>query len=176
MSRNLRDDGQYDSVLSVSESVTRGQAAVNDRGPAGEAFSALVVQVLKLAAALEAAGNDLARPAGQSSARWQVLAAAEQEPATVASIARALGHTRQSVQRVADLLVADQLACYLPNPAHQRAKLLELTRPGLAALQTIQSAQAAWARRIAEGFQPVRLDLARGTLGELQQRLDSDRC
>src|SRR5271166_4352781 len=90
-------------------------------------YSALVVQVLKLAAALETAGNALARPAGQSSARWQVLAAVEDGPLSVASIARALAHTRQSVQRVADLLVADRLAHYVPNPAHRRAKLLELT-------------------------------------------------
>ena len=32
----------------------------------------------------------------------QVLAAVEHEPATVASIARALAHTRQGVQRIAD--------------------------------------------------------------------------
>jgi DNA-binding MarR family transcriptional regulator len=150
-----------------------GSAAVKDRGPAADAFSALVVQVLKLAGALEEAGNELSRPAGQSSARWQVLAAVEEQPLSVAAVARALAHTRQSVQRVADLLVADDLARYTPNPAHRRAKLLELTPAGLAALRTIQAAQAAWAVRVAEGLRPAELDAARATLAEIERRLET---
>lgn len=158
----------------MSESLGERQSAVKSRGPTADAFSLLVVQVLKLAAALEAAGNALARPAGQSSARWQVLAAVEHAPATVATAARALGHTRQSVQRVADVLVAEELARYAPNPAHQRAKLLELTPAGLAALRTIQAAQAAWARRIAAGLDAGRLDEARAVLADLERRLGHD--
>jgi DNA-binding MarR family transcriptional regulator len=158
-------------MLSVSGRVAKRQRAVKSRGPKAEAFSALVVQALKLAAALEQAGNALARPAGQSTARWQVLAAVEHEPATVASIARALSHTRQSVQRVADLLVADGLARYMANPAHQRAKLLQLTSAGLTALRTIQAAQAEWARAIAAELEPDRLDHARTTLAEVEARV-----
>ena len=158
----------------MTKSVTRRQRAVKERGPAGEAFSALVVEVLKLAVALEAAGNELAAPAGQSAARWQVLAAIEHEAATVASVARALGHTRQSVQRVADLLVTERLAGYMPNPAHQRAKLLKLTSEGFTALRTIQAAQAAWARQTAQGLEPARLDATRATLDELQRRLNAN--
>jgi DNA-binding MarR family transcriptional regulator len=127
---------------------------------------------MRLSAALETAGNALASPAGQSSARWQVLAAVEHDPLSVASIARALAHTRQSVQRIADVLVADGLASYSPNPAHRRAKLLELTPLGLEALRTIQAAQAHWARHIARGLKPADLDTARGTLTELARRLD----
>lgn len=114
----------------------------------------------------------LASPTGQSSARWQVLAAIEYEPLSVASIARALAHTRQSVQRIADVLVGDGLAHYSPNPAHRRAKLLELTPAGLAALRTIQVAQAQWARHIARGLKPAELETARDTLTELIRRLD----
>src|SRR5262245_27834345 len=50
------------------------------RSPAGDAFSALVVQVLRLGGLLTAAGDALSKPAGQSSARWQVLAAADYAP------------------------------------------------------------------------------------------------
>jgi DNA-binding MarR family transcriptional regulator len=35
-----------------------------------------------------------------------------------------MGLARQSVQRIADLLVDKSLAEYLPNPAHARAKLV----------------------------------------------------
>jgi len=140
------------------------QPAVNERGPEADAFSALVVQVLQTAGALEAAGNDLARPAGQSTARWQVLAAVEEQPATVAAVARVLALTRQSVQRVADALQADGLVRYIDNPAHQRAKLLELTNSGSQTLRAIQTRQAKWARRCAAGLDPAALEAARRTL------------
>lgn len=151
--------------------VAKRQRAVKARGPAADAFSALVVQVLKLAATLEMAGDMLARPAGQSSARWQVLAAIESEPRSVAAIARALAHTRQSVQRIADLLVADGLARYRPNPAHRRAKLLELRPTGLRALRTIQAAQIDWAEKVSAGLSPTELDATREILTDLEHRL-----
>jgi DNA-binding MarR family transcriptional regulator len=115
------------------------------RSPAGDAFSALVIRVLRLGGLLTAVGDRLAEPAGQTSARWQVLAAAEYAPGTVAQIARALGLARQSVQRVADLLERDGLAAYEDNPNDLRAKRLCLTPRGRAALATIQKAQRVWA-------------------------------
>lgn len=118
------------------------------RDPAGDAFSQVAFRVLRLAGLLGAAGDALAAPAGQSSARWQVLAAAENGPATVAQIARMLGLARQSVQRVADLLADEGLAAYRDNPEHQRAMLLELTARGRQALATIQRAQRDWADRL----------------------------
>jgi DNA-binding MarR family transcriptional regulator len=124
------------------ESVTR------DRTPAGDALSRLAFQVLRLGALLTVAGDAMAAPAGQTSARWQVLAAVEDEPATVATIARALGLARQSVQRIADVLVRDGVAAYEENPSHRRASLLRLTAPGRAALRKIQIAQREWADEI----------------------------
>jgi len=70
------------------------------------------------------ASDPLTKPAGQTSARWLVLAAVEDGPAAVAVIARRLSHTRQSVQRVANALVREGLARNTPNPAHRRAKLV----------------------------------------------------
>ena len=115
------------------------------RTAAGDAFSILVIQAFQLNGLLTAAGDAIARPAGQTTARWQVLAAIESEPATVAQVARALGLARQSVQRTADLLVRDGLAAYEDNPAHRRAKLLRVSDSGRAALATIQEAQRRWA-------------------------------
>src|SRR3954447_5039749 len=118
------------------------------RSPAADAFSALVVQVFRLAGLLATVCDAMARPAGQTSARWQVLAAVEEAPAAVAAIARALNLARQSVQRVADLLVAEGLASYEDNPEHRRAKLLRLTPRGRSALAAIQDVQRAWADKI----------------------------
>ncbi|MDK1473053.1 helix-turn-helix domain-containing protein [Streptomyces sp. 549] len=93
--------------------------------------------------------EELARPAALTAARWQVLGAVLREPLPVAAIARVMGITRQSVQRVADLLVADGLARYEPNPAHRRAKLLAPTEAGLDAIRRIDPAHAAFAARLA---------------------------
>ena len=103
--------------------VRRRQHAVKSRTPAGNAWSEFVVLVFQLNGRLAGAGDELAQAAGQTSARWLVLAAVERAPASVADIARVLNLTRQSVQRVADVLEQDGLAKYQENPAHRRAKL-----------------------------------------------------
>jgi DNA-binding MarR family transcriptional regulator len=125
--------------------VKRDERRPRARTPAGDAFSVLAIQVLRLSGLLTAAGDALAAPAGQTSARWQVLAAVEHGTATVAAIARALNLARQSVQRVADVLADEGLTSYEDNPDHLRAKLLRLTPGGRAALTAIQDAQRAWA-------------------------------
>ncbi len=93
--------------------------------------------------------EELARPAGLTAAWWQVLGAVLREPLPVAGIARNMGITRQSVQRIADLLVAKGLAEYAPNPAHRRAKLLRPTQEGRAAVDRIGPGHAAMAARLA---------------------------
>ncbi|MBB4949427.1 DNA-binding MarR family transcriptional regulator [Kitasatospora gansuensis] len=61
-----------------------------------------------------------------------------------------MGISRQSVQRIADLLVADGLAEYRPNPAHRRAKLPAPTEAGLAAVRRITPGRAELAARLSE--------------------------
>lgn len=141
--------------------VNVGGDDVSRRTPAGDAFSALAILVLRLAGHLGAAGDDLARPSGQTSARWQVLAAAESAPLTVAQIARSLGLARQSVQRIADVLAHEDLVTYQENPAHRRAKLLRLLPKGRAVLHAIQAAQQPWADRL--GAQIGEAELRRAT-------------
>ena len=95
--------------------------------------------------------------AGLTAAWWQVLGAVLAEPLTVAGIARDMGITRQSVQRIADILAERGLARYLPNPAHRRAKLLTPTGEGRAAIARIGPGHAAAAGRLAKamGEQPL---------------------
>lgn len=121
---------------------------IQSRTAVGEAFSSLTVQIFRLNGLLLAAGDALAEPTGQTSARWRVLAAVEHEPQTVAQIARSWDLARQSVQRVANVLVKEKLAMYKENPRHRRAQLLVLTPKGRAALTTIQSVQLEWANKL----------------------------
>jgi DNA-binding MarR family transcriptional regulator len=163
----------------MSSTLGKRQHAVNggrprSRSAAGDALSALVVRVFRLAGVLTAEGDALAQPAGQTTARWQVLAAIEHGPATVARIARALGLARQSVQRVADLLERDGLAVYEDNPEHQRAKLFRLTPAGRSALRTIQAAQRLWAEGLAAPIGEADLRRACRTLDRLLGALARD--
>jgi DNA-binding MarR family transcriptional regulator len=90
----------------------------------------------------------LAREAGLTAARWQVLGAVLREPQSVAQVARTMGVTRQSVQRIADVLAEQGLAEYRPNPAHRRAKLLHATEEGRAAVRQIDPGHARLANRL----------------------------
>ncbi len=142
-------NGRQDAVKSTG--------SVTVRTAAGEAFSELVVRVLRLNGLLAAAGDALARPAGQTTARWQVLAMLEEESHTVSETARTLGLARQSVQRVADLLETEGLVAFDENPRHRRARLLRLTTLGRSTLGEIQAAQRPWADRLGGDVGEARL-------------------
>jgi DNA-binding MarR family transcriptional regulator len=156
----------------MTRSVPKRQHAVNhSRTPAGEAWSRLVVEVFRLDGALTASGDALARPAGQTTARWRVLASIEDEPRTVAQIARAWSFARQSVQRVADGLARDGLVALEDNPAHRRAKLLRLTPRGARTLARIQAAQTAWANELGARIGAADLDAAAAILARVLSEL-----
>ncbi|MFD3687604.1 MarR family winged helix-turn-helix transcriptional regulator [Nocardiopsis sp. NPDC058631] len=102
-----------------------------------ELFTGTALTVFRLNGQLLSVAEELARSAGLTAARWQILGAVIDRPLPVSAVARRFGTSRQSVQRIADLLVEGGLAEYLPNPAHSRAKLLAPTEEGLEALRRI---------------------------------------
>ncbi len=114
-----------------------------------ELLSGLALAVFRLNGQFLDVAEGLAGPAGLTAAWWQVLGAVLTEPRSVAGIAREMGITRQSVQRIADLLVDSGLAEYQPNPAHRRAKLVAPTAQGHAAIARINPGHAAAAQRLA---------------------------
>ena len=120
---------------------------------------------------LTATGDALARPTGLTTARWRVLAAVEEGPRTVSQIARAWGLARQSVQRVADVLVAERWAAYEENPGHRRAQLLRLTPRGRRALQGVQAAQRSWANALGAEIGEAELHRASSVLARVLQAL-----
>jgi DNA-binding MarR family transcriptional regulator len=115
-------------------------------------LSRAALGVFRLNGQFLSVADELAGPAWLTAAWWQVLGAVLPEPLPVAGVARAMGITRQSVQRVADLLVGRGLAAYLPNPAHRRAKLLTPTPAGRAAIERIDPGHAALAARLAQAL------------------------
>src|SRR6266540_914518 len=150
-------------------SLQKRHHVVNDparstRTPAGDAFTDLVLEVAWLGGIFTAKGEALARLGDQTLARWVILDAIADTPATVAQIARRRGIARQAVQRVANLLERDGLATYVPNPGHRRAKLLASTEAGREVLRTINRAQKTWADALGDAIGEAKLKRIKGQI------------
>ncbi|MEU1281036.1 MarR family winged helix-turn-helix transcriptional regulator [Streptomyces sp. NPDC005805] len=120
-----------------------------------ELLTRTALGVFRLNGRFLSVSDGLARAGGLTAARWQVLGAVLRAPQSVAGIARAMGITRQSVQRVADVLVGQGLAEYRENPAHRRAKLLHATERGRDAVRSIDPGHAALADRLLTALGPA---------------------
>ncbi|MEU0659745.1 MULTISPECIES: MarR family winged helix-turn-helix transcriptional regulator [Streptomyces] len=136
-------------------------------------LSRTALGVFRLNGQFLAVSEKLARPAGLTASWWQVLGAVLAEPLPVSGIARAMGITRQSVQRIADLLVQEGLAEYLPNPAHRRAKLLAPTQLGRGTIARIEPGHADFAARLAAELGADAFAETARVLERLSEALDS---
>ncbi len=142
---------------------------------AGKAFTELILETFRFNGRLLAAGDQLARPVGLTSARWQVLGAIEERPLAVADIARRMGLARQNVQRLADVLQEEGFVAYTLNPNHQRAKLVGLTDKGRDGMKDLTRRQTLWANRIASSAGAGEIQAALSLMKKLRSRLETDR-
>ncbi|MBY8848346.1 MarR family transcriptional regulator [Saccharothrix sp. MB29] len=126
----------------------------------------VIMRTFRLYGGFLGAAEVMTRPVGLTAAWWHVLGAVLREPLSVSGIAREMSLTRQSVQRIADLLVERGLAEYLPNPAHKRAKLLRPTGEGCSAVRSLTSAQHAFTNRVSSR---VDVDELRTTLAVMER-------
>lgn len=145
---------------------------MTELSPGGWAFSELLVEVFRVNGLLLAAGDALTRPAGLTSARWQVLGVVDHGPATVAQVARTMGLTRQSVRQTADALARDGMVAFTDNPADRRARLMTLTDTGRTALRYVEEQQAGWASAIAARMPHSELRAALAVLHDLGDLLE----
>ena len=115
------------------------------RTPEGDALTALALPAFELSGEFLEAAAVITAPHELTPARWQVLGAVLEEPLPVAEIARRVGLTRQSVQRVANDVVAQGSARWRPNPERRRQNLLVLTDKGRRAIAALTAEQHTWA-------------------------------
>ena len=141
---------------------------------AGEVLTDLILTTFRLNGRLLDAAQEMARNGGITAAWWQVLGGILDQPRSVAQIGRLMGMSRQGVQRVADLLVARQLAEYRQNPAHRRAKLLACTEAGYWAIRRIGLVQRPFAARIGAEVGADQLRAALTTMRQLVAVLEAD--
>ena len=141
---------------------------------AGAVLTDLILITFRLNGRLMDVAQEMAGKGGITAAWWQVLGGVLDRPRSVAEIGRLMGMTRQGVQRVADLLVARQLAEYRPNPAHQRAKLLACTEAGYWAIRRISLVQRPFAERVGAQVGADQLRAALTTMRGLVEVLEAD--
>jgi DNA-binding MarR family transcriptional regulator len=148
---------------------------MNEQSKKAAAITELILETFRLNGDLLGAGDELVRDLGLTSARWQVLGAiaASRVPLPVAHIARNMGLTRQSVQRLANELAGHGLVRFAPNPNHERAKLVLLTKVGERAFTEAMARQTPWAEELAKGLRLLEIEGACRVLRVLRQKLEN---
>jgi DNA-binding MarR family transcriptional regulator len=129
-------------------------------------YRLLIADVYELAGLSRRISEREAAACDTTVARWHVLSAVSDAPASVPAIARRLGQVRQGVQRVVDELVdAGQLARH-PNPRHRRSPLVGITEEGSRVLDRLWAASEPTRNEqlAASRLTPAELMQARATL------------
>lgn len=131
-----------------------------------------MLEIFRLNGALLRHGAALTASVGQTQARWQVIGAVEERTRTVPQIARQMGMARQSVQRVADLLVQDGLLTFERNPDHARSPLVRLTETGRQLATQLTEIGTRWSESVSRGMAPVDLERTVEIIRRVIDRLD----
>ena len=111
---------------------------------------------------------------GQSSARWRVMFNIAQGNGTVGEIVRQTDYTRQSIQRLADTLVADGLATYSPDPNDRRKQIITLTPEGSTLLAKMEADFDNWSKRLVKALGRENVTQTIEHLHDLKRVLDAD--
>ena len=125
--------------------------------------SDLVLPVLELSSEVTSATEAIIYRHQFTPAWWQVLDTAH----TVPDIARRLNRTRQSVQRIADILVDNEWARWDANPKHRRFQLLASTLSGRQAAAELEGGLQGWADSVGEGLTVAEMDQFRSLLDRI---------
>ncbi len=116
----------------------------------------------------------MAERAGLTSARWKVIGivALTSAGVTVPGIARALGQSRQAVQRITDVMQIDGLVRYEINPRHKRSSLVQLTDHGQQVYNELRAVQDPWAIGHTEDTSVEELESALRLMQRLINRME----
>jgi DNA-binding MarR family transcriptional regulator len=138
---------------------------------AAEAFTRLILETFRFNGQLLAAGDQLTKELGLTSALWQVLGAIDETPLPMAQIARNVGLTRQSVRRTTNVLMKRGFVEFRENPDHRRAKLVALSKQGRVVLDQAMKIHLDWSNRIVQGLDASKLNVAIEIIKTLCNRL-----
>jgi DNA-binding MarR family transcriptional regulator len=137
----------------------------------GDAVTRLVDAVIAVSGGFTAQGDALVADLGLTAARWLLLGALQDAPATIAAVARRRGLRRQSAREGMERLERAGLVVRSANPTDARAPRFTLTAAGQAALADIEPRRVAWARDLEQSLDPAALATTLTLLTALRERL-----
>ena len=137
----------------------------------------LIVEVFRLNGILLTTADKLVSKFGLTGARWQILGAVvlAGKPETVSRLARNMGLTRQSVQRVVNEMVEEGILSLVENPHHRRSGLIFMTKKGEKTFEAALQLQGPWVKALSEGISKKRLVDARDVLESIRRRLEDQK-
>lgn len=143
---------------------------------AGQALTALILDVFRLNGRLLVAGDRLVADLGLTSARWQVLGAIAyaERPESVAWHARTMGHHRQGIQRIVNELETEGIVEFQPNPHHKRAHLVLLTSKGQKLFEAALAVQVPWVNALSSDLKPKDVATTISVIDQLKTRLERE--
>lgn len=144
--------------------------------PQGALFTDVVLEIFRLNGALIGAGNRLGGSSRLTATRWQTVGAIALagRALTVSQIARAMGLTRQSVQRVVDELERSGFVRRTAHPESRRARLVSLTAAGASAYAKVSTRQRPWANRLAKAATQAQLTTVLHIVRRLREQLETE--
>jgi DNA-binding MarR family transcriptional regulator len=149
---------------------------MQDDLPQRSALNDLMRECFRLNRSLLDVSQRLTEGTPLTGAQWGVLTAiapghGNEEPGTVAETARRMGLARQSVQRVTDVLAANGLVEYLPNPGDKRAKFVAVTPEGRTWLTELEQRQLAWVSDLVGQHSGAEIDTALRLIKDVRARI-----
>lgn len=120
-------------------------------------------------------GDLLMQDFGLTNARWRVMQSIRRHGVqTVARMARSIGLRRQGVQRIVNELEQEGFVRLIDNPDHKRARLVQPTAAGSAALDAVSRRYDGWADQLENRFSKHRLERLTEDLRALQALVRAD--
>ena len=140
----------------------------------GEEVTKLIMDVFRLNGRLLLSGDRLVSELGLTSARWQILGAISyaEQPETVAWHARNMGVHRQGVQRIINELKKEGIVEFQPNPRHNRAHHVILTKKGLELYKSAMRLQIPWVNTLSDELTLSDIKAALKVVNHLKVKLE----
>ena len=135
----------------------------------------LMIRLVLVGRRYRALLDERLRPAGQSAARMEAMAAILNAPVPrpQVDIAKRLRIEGPTLTRMLDALEKDGMVERLPDPADRRTKQLRLTGEGEETLEEIFAIADGLRSRLFDGFSEAEVEVVNTFLARLMERLDS---
>lgn len=142
---------------------------------AAETLTDIILTIFRINGRLLEIGDDLVKPLGINSARWQLLGAVSlaAKPLSAPQIGDAMGVSRQGAQKQLNKMVIEGFFAPQTNPHHQRSPLYALTEKGRSAIEQATNRQSLWATQLANDLDNNELASTRDLLNLLQMKLEA---